>query len=119
MWTGPAESSRTRSEIAVAPRSRPKWGHIRSAPRIRGSPSRSALTRQPPSRATGMDVGIMLHSGSEALRVADRKTLGIEVTNQAYTRYDQVEKRQEYHLAEADHQEAFDEDFKVRTCDVG
>jgi isopenicillin N synthase-like dioxygenase len=51
--------------------------------------------------------------------VADRKTLGIEVTNQAYTRYDQVEKRQEYHLAEADHQEAFDEEFKVRTCDVG
>jgi isopenicillin N synthase-like dioxygenase len=30
-----------------------------------------------------------------------------------------VEKRQEYHLAEAHHQEAFDEDFRVRTCDIG
>ena len=50
--------------------------------------------------------------------MADRKTLGIEVTNQTYTRYDQVEKRQEYHLAEAHHQEAFDEEFRVRSCDV-
>ena len=51
--------------------------------------------------------------------MADRKTLGIQVTNQAYTRYDQVEKRQEYHLAEADHKEAFDEGFKIHTCDIG
>jgi len=51
--------------------------------------------------------------------VSDRKSLGIEVTNQAYRRYDQVEKRQEYHLAEADHREAFDESFRVRSCDIG
>ena len=49
----------------------------------------------------------------------DRKALGIEVTNQAYTRYDQVEKKQEYHLAEGRHAEAFDEDYSIRTCDLG
>jgi isopenicillin N synthase-like dioxygenase len=49
----------------------------------------------------------------------DRKTQGVQVTNQAYTRYDQVDKRQEYHLAEAAHQEAFDEGFRIRTCDLG
>ncbi|HSB61341.1 MAG TPA: 2-oxoglutarate and iron-dependent oxygenase domain-containing protein, partial [Vicinamibacteria bacterium] len=51
--------------------------------------------------------------------MADRKSLGIEATNQAYRRYDQVEKKQEYHLAEAAHQEAFDEDHEIRTCDIG
>lgn len=51
--------------------------------------------------------------------MADRKNLGIEVTNQAYSRYDQVEKRQEYHLAEARHQEAFDEELRVKSCDIG
>jgi isopenicillin N synthase-like dioxygenase len=50
---------------------------------------------------------------------SDRKTHGVEATNQAYTRYDQVDKRQEYHLAEAAHQEAFDDDFRIRTCDLG
>jgi isopenicillin N synthase-like dioxygenase len=51
--------------------------------------------------------------------VADRKSLGIEATNQAYIHYDQVEKKQEYHLAEAHHGEAFDEEFRIRTCDIG
>jgi isopenicillin N synthase-like dioxygenase len=51
--------------------------------------------------------------------LSDRKSLGIEVTNQAYGRYDQVEKRHEYHLAEAGHGEAFDDSFRVRTCDIG
>lgn len=49
----------------------------------------------------------------------DRKSLGIEATNQAYVRYDQVEKKQEYHLAEGRHEEAFDEDYRIRTCDLG
>jgi isopenicillin N synthase-like dioxygenase len=49
----------------------------------------------------------------------DKKTLGIEATNQAYARYDQVEKKQEYHLAEARHGEAFDEEYRIRTCDLG
>jgi isopenicillin N synthase-like dioxygenase len=51
--------------------------------------------------------------------MADRKALGIDATNQAYVRYDQVEKRQEYHLAEAHHAEAFDEEYRVKTLDLG
>jgi isopenicillin N synthase-like dioxygenase len=51
--------------------------------------------------------------------VTDKKSLGIDATNQAYTRYDQVEKKQEYHLAEGRHGEAFDEDYRIRTCDLG
>ena len=50
--------------------------------------------------------------------VADRKTEGVDATNQAYIRYDQVRKPQEYHLAEAHHGESFDEDYRVRTCDI-
>ena len=61
----------------------------------------------------------MLSADAREEGVTDRKALGIEVTNQAYTRYDQVEKKQEYHLAEGRHHEAFDEDFRVRTCDIG
>src|SRR3984893_17230939 len=37
--------------------------------------------------------------------------------NQDYIRYEQVEKRQTYHLAE-DAREEFDDDFVVRTCDM-
>ena len=51
--------------------------------------------------------------------MTDRKAQGIEATNQAYARYDQVVKRQEYHLAEGHHAEAFDEDYRIRTCDLG
>ena len=51
--------------------------------------------------------------------MSDRKAQGIEATNQAFRRYDQVEKRQEYHLAEARHGEAFDEETRIPTCDLG
>ncbi len=51
--------------------------------------------------------------------MSDRKAQGIEATNQAFRQYDQVEKRQEYHLAEAQHGEAFDEDTRIPTCDLG
>jgi len=51
--------------------------------------------------------------------VTDRKALGIEATNQAYSRYDQVVKKQEYHLAEGRHAESFDEEYRIRTCDLG
>ena len=51
--------------------------------------------------------------------MSDRKAQGIEATNQAFRRYDQVDKRQEYHLAEANHAEAFDEETRIRTCDLG
>jgi len=51
--------------------------------------------------------------------VSDRKTQGIEATNQAFRQYDQVVKPQEYHLAEADHREAFDEETRIPICDLG
>jgi len=47
----------------------------------------------------------------------DRKAHGVSALNQEYVRFDQVEKRQSYHLAEADHQETFDEDYRIKTCD--
>ena len=50
----------------------------------------------------------------------DRKSEGVGATNREYIRYDQVEKRQTYHLAEAaDAAEAFDEDYVIQTCDLG
>jgi isopenicillin N synthase-like dioxygenase len=42
---------------------------------------------------------------------------GIRATNQDFSRYDQVEKRQSYHLAEAS-DEQFDDDFQIQTCDI-
>jgi isopenicillin N synthase-like dioxygenase len=50
--------------------------------------------------------------------VTDGKASGVHATNAEYRRYDQVEKRQRYHLAESA-DEAFDEDFCVRSCDLG
>jgi len=38
-------------------------------------------------------------------------------TNQDFIRYDQVEKRQTYHLAEGD-EEQFDDAFQIRTCNM-
>jgi isopenicillin N synthase-like dioxygenase len=43
---------------------------------------------------------------------------GIHATNQDFIRYDQVEKRQSYHLAESEAEDQFDDDFVLRTCDL-
>jgi isopenicillin N synthase-like dioxygenase len=43
---------------------------------------------------------------------------GIHATNQDFIRYDQVEKRQTYHLAESAGEDQFDEEFPIRTCDM-
>jgi isopenicillin N synthase-like dioxygenase len=43
---------------------------------------------------------------------------GIRATNQDFIRYDQVEKRQSYHLAESESEDQFDDDFVIRTCDM-
>jgi isopenicillin N synthase-like dioxygenase len=51
--------------------------------------------------------------------MADRKAHGLEATNQEYIRYDQVHKPQQYHLSEHAAAEAFDEDYRIRTCDLG
>jgi len=49
----------------------------------------------------------------------DKKTHGVEATNQEYRRYDQVEKPWQYHLSDAaDAGNAFDETFRIRTCDM-
>ncbi len=42
---------------------------------------------------------------------------GIRATNQDFIRYEGVDKRQSYHLAEAD-DEQFDEELQVRICDM-
>jgi isopenicillin N synthase-like dioxygenase len=49
----------------------------------------------------------------------DRKSLGVDATNRDFARYDQVAKPQAYHLAEAGHEEAFDDEYRIRTCDLG
>ncbi len=51
--------------------------------------------------------------------MTDRKTEGIDAKNRDFIRYDQVEKKQEYRLAESDGGEEFDETYRVRTCDIG
>jgi isopenicillin N synthase-like dioxygenase len=48
-----------------------------------------------------------------------KRDLGVRATNQEYVRYDQVEKRQEYRFAEGEGLEAFDEEYRIRTCDIG
>ncbi len=47
-----------------------------------------------------------------------RKAHGVEATNREYIRYDQVEKRQTYALAESEGEDAFDDAFRIRTCDL-
>ena len=51
----------------------------------------------------------------------DKKDRGINAVNQEFARYEGVEKRQEYRLAESPHhaEELFDEDYEIRTCDLG
>jgi isopenicillin N synthase-like dioxygenase len=51
--------------------------------------------------------------------VDERKPHGVDATNRDFARYDQVHKPQSYHLAEAGHGEQFDEDYRIRTCDLG
>jgi isopenicillin N synthase-like dioxygenase len=43
---------------------------------------------------------------------------GIHATNQDFIRYDQVEKRQSYRLAESPAEDAFDDEVVIRTCDM-
>jgi len=49
--------------------------------------------------------------------MSDRKAEGVGATNAEFLRYDQVEKAQRYHLAEAA-EEAFDDEYRIRTCDI-
>ncbi len=47
------------------------------------------------------------------------KEEGVRATNQDFIRYDQVAKRQSYHLAEGEAGEEFDDEFVVRSVDIG
>jgi isopenicillin N synthase-like dioxygenase len=47
------------------------------------------------------------------------KEEGVRATNQDFIRYDQVEKHQTYQLAEGLDEDQFDDDFVVRTVDIG
>jgi len=50
--------------------------------------------------------------------MADKKDQGVRAVNQEFIRYDQVDKRHTYRLAEAAGEDEFDEDFRIRTCDL-
>jgi isopenicillin N synthase-like dioxygenase len=43
---------------------------------------------------------------------------GIRARNQDFIRYEQVAKAQSYHLAETPSDEQFDDEFRIRTCDM-
>ena len=45
------------------------------------------------------------------------KDQGIDATNQDFQRYEQVNKKQSYHLSEHLENEEFDEDFEIKTID--
>ncbi len=48
-----------------------------------------------------------------------KKEEGIHAVNQDFIRYDQVEKAHTYRLAETQENELFDEEFQIKTCDLG
>lgn len=47
-----------------------------------------------------------------------KKEDGIHAVNQDFIRYDQVNKRHTYHLAESPGEDEFDDDFVIRVCDM-
>src|SRR5688572_19454246 len=49
--------------------------------------------------------------------MTDEKNRGVGAVNQDFARYEQVEKRQRYRLAEG-LEEAFDEEYRIRSCDM-
>ena len=48
----------------------------------------------------------------------DRKAEGVHATSTEFARYDQVDKKQRYHLAESA-EDAFDDAYEIKTCDLG
>ncbi len=44
---------------------------------------------------------------------------GIEALNQDFKKYEQVQKDQAYHLSEKEGEDQFDEDYQIKTCDMG
>lgn len=56
------------------------------------------------------------HQGEDGM---DKKDSGVRATNRDFVRYDQVEKGQKYRLAEEAGEEAFDDSYEIRSCDLG
>ena len=50
--------------------------------------------------------------------MSDRRDQGIKARNQAFRRFEQVRKPQDYHLAEQAAGESYDEEFEIRVCDM-
>ncbi len=46
------------------------------------------------------------------------KDSGIKAVNQDFNKYDQVNKPQEYNLVEQENVDQFDEDYKIKVCDI-
>ena len=44
---------------------------------------------------------------------------GITALNQEFSRYEQVKKEQSYHLAEQQQEDRFDDEYEIKTCDLG
>ncbi len=44
---------------------------------------------------------------------------GVDAVNQDFIRYDQVNKEHTYNLAEHENEDQFDDDFQIKTCDIG
>ena len=43
---------------------------------------------------------------------------GIDAVNQEFKKYEQVNKGQTYHLAEKEGEDQFDEEYKIKSCDM-
>jgi isopenicillin N synthase-like dioxygenase len=50
--------------------------------------------------------------------MSDPKEQGVNAVNQQFRRYEQVDKNQTYRLSEGADDEAFDEDFEIKVCDM-
>ncbi len=51
--------------------------------------------------------------------MATKKEHGVSAINKEFLQYDQVERPHTYHLAEAAGGDEFDEEFEIKTCDLG
>lgn len=47
------------------------------------------------------------------------KKHGIDAINQEFSKYEQVKKDQAYHLVEKEGEDQFDEEYEIKTCDIG
>jgi len=61
---------------------------------------------------------VVLGSTIKKIIMANKQKDGIKAVNQDFSKYDQVDKKQTYKLVEDEATDQFDEDFKIRTCDM-